>query len=66
MPRRGTSLSYSFILLVTVARLAGPGGLCSVVAESVLVRVWLPRRIGASWCRCFRKVGNNRLRKRER
>jgi hypothetical protein len=39
LPGCATSLSYSFVhLMVTLARLARPGGLRSVVAESVLVR----------------------------
>src|SRR5262249_42068485 len=37
-PECATSSSYSFILIGIVVRLAKPGGLRSVVAESVLVR----------------------------
>ena len=38
LPGCATSLSYFVHLIVTLARLARPGGLRSVIAESVLVR----------------------------
>jgi len=38
MPKCAIWSSFSFILVVTLARLARPGGLPSVVAESILVK----------------------------